>query len=199
MIRGDWPWVTWSCAGAPSLRPYGHPSVLPGPSVPGWHVPNAPGITINSNSRGQGINRVFKCKDFPAPLLASMWSEREVFLEITNAGSCPCETSVSHLPSQNLSFLNQKIEFSKPISKLSWAPMVKVLLQCQANGQVLTWTYWGQRVRLAAAPRGWELEQLISMGEDAEVGALSRSAPSHLFHPEQVILCFWASLSSVKK
>ena len=42
-------------AGAISLLPSGQPSGLPGPSVPGGHGPNAPGVTTNSNSRCQGI------------------------------------------------------------------------------------------------------------------------------------------------
>lgn len=50
--------------------------------------------------------------------------------------------------------------------------------------------HWGQRMRLAAAPRGCELEQLISMGEDAELRALSSLALSHLCGLEQVILHF---------
>ena len=38
----------------------------------------------------------------------------------------------------------------------------------------------GQRVQFTAAPRGWKLEQPVSVGEDAELRALSSSAPSHL-------------------
>lgn len=45
---------------------------------------------------------------------------------------------------------------------------------------VLRAGHWGQRVRLTAAPRGWKLEQPVSIGEDAELRALSSSAPSHL-------------------
>ena len=164
MIGGDWPWVTWSSTGAPSLMPYGHSSVLPGSNVSGCHVLNAPGITTNSNSRGQGINRVFKCKDFPAPPggLNEIWEKGPSLRSQMLIPVLVRLQPVTFLPWTSVSS-TRKWSFPNLFSELSWAPMVKVVLQCQANGQVLPWTYWGQRVRLAAAPRGWEWEQPISV------------------------------------
>ena len=74
--------------------------------------------------------------------------------------------------------------------------MVKVDPQCQAQGlPVLGAGHWGQRVRFTAAPRGWKLEQPVLVGEDAELRALSSSAPSHLCDPEYPALLSLTFLS----
>ena len=126
----------------PSLMPHGHPSVLPGLGIPGWHMFNAPGITTNSNSKGQGINRLFKPKnspDWPASLDV-IWMKAPS-LSTQMLGSCPCETWTSRFSFLNLSFLTWKMRLPDLLRGLSWAPRVKVHLQCQAQGHALAWTY----------------------------------------------------------
>lgn len=93
----------------------------------------------------------------------------------SNAGPCPCETCVSHLSSLSLSFLNWKMGLQ--VSSWGFREHQWRKRTCGAKPRVshspvafLGAGHLGQRMQLAAAPRGWELEQPTSMGQGTELG-----------------------------
>ena len=114
-----------------------------------------------------------------------MWSEWKVLPGDPNAGFLSL-WDLGHSPSfpeHQFPELENGV-YQTTLRVLSWAPMVLIAF---TNGEsspalpnpgpgisldLLDSGHWGQRVWLAAAPRHWEWEHPISVGEDAELGAL---------------------------
>ena len=213
-------WTSWSCAikpaemqvgerkrltlpdlefstSAPTLMLRGQPSVLPGPGIPGWPRPSAPGIITNSNSRRQGINRVFKCTDSSAPPAGlnviwekgSSWGPKCWVPVLVSLGP------VTSFPWTSVSWIG-KMGFSNLLRGLSWAPTVKVVLHSQAQGQAFAgptgFGTLGPKSVTRCCPRD-RVGRASPDGRGRGPGCSLSSAPFQLRGLEKATLPSWAS------
>ena len=126
-----------------------------------WQGLNASDVTTNSNRSSQGINKIFKSMNSPAPPagLNVIWVKGSS-LRVQILCSCPCETWASYLSSLNLSFLNWKMRSSKPykvVVSISGKNRCAVSrLEPRIHLHLLSAGHWDQQLGLTAAPRDWK-------------------------------------------